>query len=128
MKGFFGWFKGSTRIKRWMLLILVGIALVCYGISEILVLNEVSVLGILKIIGVFVVGFTCVIIGIVYIQKRTLELVIEANDSGNLENRKKAQVNIQSLIFNKNVYEEGPKVVIIGGGAGTNNLIKGLKN
>ena len=127
MKGFFGWFKGSTRIKRWMLLILVGIVLVCYGISEILVLSEVSILGILKIIGVFIVGFTCVILGIVYIQKRTLELVIEANDSGNIENRKKAQVNIQSLIFNKNVYEEGPRVVIIGGGSGTNNLIKGIK-
>ncbi len=127
MNGFFGWFKGSTKIKRWMLLILVGIVLVCYGISEILILDEVSVQGILKIIGVFVVGFTCVILGIVFIQKRTLELVIEANDSENVESRKKAQVNIQSLIFNKNVYEEGPKVVVIGGGAGTNNLIKGLK-
>ena len=128
MKGFFGWFKGSTKIKRWMFLILIGIVLVCYGMSEMLVLDEISIEGVLKIIAMFVIGFTCVILGIIYIQKRTLELVIEANDEYDDENRKKAQVNIQSLIFNKKVYEEGPKIVIIGGGEGTNNIIKGLKN
>ena len=128
MKGFLGWFKGSTKIKRWMFLILVGIVLVCYGISEILVLNEISLKEVAKIVAMFVLGFTCVILGLVYIQKRTLELVIEANNEENEESRKKAQVNIQSLIFNKKVYEEGPKIVVIGGGEGTNTLIKGLKN
>lgn len=128
MKGFLGWFKGSTKIKRWMFLILVGIVLVCYGISEILVLNEISLNEVAKIVAMFVLGFTCVILGLVYIQKRTLELVIEANNEENEESRKKAQVNIQSLIFNKKVYEEGPKIVVIGGGEGTNTLIKGLKN
>ena len=128
MKGFFGWFKGSTKIKRWMFLILVGIVLVCYGISEILILDEMSIEGLLKIIAMFVLGFTCVILGLVYIQKRTLELVIEANDETDEENRKKAQVNIQSLIFNKKVYEEGPRIVVIGGGEGVNTIIKGLKN
>ncbi len=128
MKGFLGWFKGSTKIKRWMFLILVGIVLVCYGISEILVLNEISLKEVAKIVAMFVLGFTCVILGLVYIQKRTLELVIEANNEENEESRKKAQVNIQSLIFNKKVYEEGPKIVVIGGGEGTNILIKGLKN
>ena len=127
MKGFFGWFKGSTKIKRWMFLILVGIVLVCYGISKILVLDEMSIEEILKIIAMFVIGFTCVILGLVYIQKRTLELVIEANDDEDDENRKKAQVNIQSLIFDRKVYEEGPKIVVIGGGDGTDNIIKGLK-
>lgn len=128
MKGFLGWFKGSTKIKRWMFLILVGIVLVCYGISEILVLNEISLKEVAKIVAMFVLGFTCVILGLVYIQKRTLELVIEANNEENEESRKKAQVNIQSLMFNKKVYEEGPKIVVIGGGEGTNTLIKGLKN
>ena len=115
MKGFLGWFKGSTKIKRWMFLILVGIVLVCYGISEILVLNEISLKEVAKIVAMFVLGFTCVILGLVYIQKRTLELVIEANNEENEESRKKAQVNIQSLIFNKkfNVSIE-PEIQIVG--------------
>ena len=37
MKGFFRWFKSSTKMKRWMLLILVGIVLACYGMAEILI-------------------------------------------------------------------------------------------
>ena len=105
MKGFLGWFKGSTKIKRWIFLILVGIILVCYGISEILVLNEISIEGVVKIIALFVLGFTCAILGLVYMQKRTLELVIEANNETDEETKKDAQVKIQSLIFNKKVYE-----------------------
>ena len=42
MKGFMHWFKSSTKMKRWMFLILIGIVLACYGIAEILVLKEMS--------------------------------------------------------------------------------------
>ena len=127
MKGFLAWFKGSTKIKRWMFLILVGIVLVCYGISKMMVGVELDIKALVKIVGAFVLGFTFVILGLIYIQKRTLELVIEANDT-DLANRQKAQVNIQSLIFNKNVYEKGPKIVVIGGGNGLNTVVRGLKN
>ena len=67
-----------------------------------------------------------IIIGIVFIQKRNLEILIEANDV-NSEKRKNAKVNIKSLIFNRKVYDEGPKVVVIGGGEGMNMVIRGLK-
>lgn len=127
MKGFFTWFKGSTRIKRWMSLIVVGVILVSFGLSKMLIGNELDFWDVIQVVGAFVLGITFVILGLVYIQKRTLELVIEANDN-DLENRKNAQVNIQSLIFNKNVYEKGPKIVVIGGGNGLNTLIQGLKN
>lgn len=126
MKGFLAWFKGSTKIKRWMILILIGIVLVCYGFSKLLVGNELEIIDVVKIIALFAIGFVFVILGIIYIQKRTLELVIEANDT-DITNRKKAQVNIQSLIFNKNVYEKGPKIVVIGGGNGLNTVVQGLK-
>lgn len=71
-------------------------------------------------------GFVCIIVGIVFIQKRNLEILIEANDV-NQEKRKNAKVNIKSLIFNRKVYDEGPKVVVIGGGEGLNTVIRGLK-
>lgn len=127
MKGFLSWFKGSTKIKRWMFLILLGIILVSYGFSKMLVGESLEVKDVIMVVGAFVVGFTFAILGLIYIQKRTLELVIEANDT-DIANRQKAQVNIQSLIFNKKVYEKGPKVVVIGGGNGLNTIIQGLKN
>ena len=36
MKGLLHWFKSSTKMKRWMFIILIGIILTCYGIAEIL--------------------------------------------------------------------------------------------
>ena len=126
MKGFFSWFKGSTKMKRWMLLVLVGIILVGYGVASILIAKEISFLEIAKIILLFVLGFTLTIVGIVFAQKRTLELLIEASDL-RLEKGSK-NVNVNSLIFNKKVYNKGPNIVVIGGGNGLNTVLKGLKN
>lgn len=126
MKSFFEWFKSSAKIKRWMFLIVVGIALVCYGFTKILVTEEIGFDELWKVVLLFVFGFSCVIVGIVFIQKRNLEIIIEANDETSTKG-KKAKVNIKSLIFNRKVYDEGPKIVVIGGGQGLNTVIKGLK-
>ena len=40
MEGFFKWFKSSTKVKRWILLMLIGIVLVCYGIAEVIVTKQ----------------------------------------------------------------------------------------
>ena len=126
MKGFFSWFKGSTKMKRWLFLVLIGIVLVCYGVASILVAKEISFIDVGKIILLFVLGFTCTILGIVFAQKRTLELLIEASDL-RLEKGNK-NVNVNSLIFNKKVYDKGPNIVVIGGGSGLNTVLRGLKN
>lgn len=127
MKNFFKWFKSGTKMKRWMFLILVGIVLACYGICSIMVTKELnSIVEIVKIVLTFVIGFTCVIVGLVFSQKRVLEILIEDTDY-RMANGKK-DVNVKSLIFDKNVYDEGPNIVVIGGGSGFNTVLKGLKN
>ena len=126
MKGFLEWFKSSTKMKRWMLLIIVGIALACYGISEILVSKEIgfNFLEIGKIVISFIIGFAFIVLGIVFINKRNLELFIEATDE-RMEN--KSNINVNSLIFNKTVYNKGPNIVVIGGGTGLNTVLSGIK-
>ena len=42
-----------------------------------------------------------------------------------MENKK--NVNVKSLIFNKTIYNQGPKIVVIGGGTGLNTVLTGLK-
>ena len=125
MKGFFKWFKNEARMKRWMAIILVGILLTCIGISKIFVAKTISFVGVGKVIALFVVGFTMVIVGLVYSQKRVLEILIEDTDY-RMDNGSKER-NVKSLIFNKKVYHEGPNVVVIGGGSGLNTVLKGLK-
>ena len=127
MKSFFEWFKASTKVKRWIFLILLGILLTCYAFTKVLVQEGgLYFEDIIVIVLLFVAGFFFIVTSIVFIQKRNLEIIIEAND-GDTEKGQKAKVNIKSLIFNKKVYEEGPKVVIIGGGRGLNNVISGFK-
>ena len=120
--GFFKWFTSKAKMKRWMLLILVGIILVGYGISTLLYFDTLGAIEILKIVGSFVIGFNTIIIGFVFMQKRTLELLVEESDT-----RKETQ-NVNTLIFNKKVYNQGPKIVVIGGGSGLNTVLRGLKN
>ena len=125
MKGFLKWFKNSAKMKRWMLIILIGIVLACIGISKIMVSKTVSFTEIGTVIALFVVGFTMIIIGLVYSQKRVLEILVEDTDY-RMDNGTKER-NVKSLIFNKKIYNEGPNIVVIGGGSGLNTVLKGLK-
>lgn len=124
MKGFLDWFKSGAKMKRWMFLTLIGILLACYGLAEILVMKELTFLQVGKVISSFVIGFSAIILGIVCMQKRTLEILVEASDKRMEE---KSNVNVSSLIFNKKVYSEGPNIVVIGGGSGLNTVLRGLK-
>ena len=125
MRGLLHWFKRSSKMKRWLFLMLVGIILACYGLAEILVLKEVSFAEIGKIIAIFVVGFLCIVFGLIGSNRRTLELLVEATDE-RMENKK--NINVKSLIYNRNVYDKGPNIVVIGGGTGLNTVLSGLKN
>ena len=125
MKGFFKWFKKEARMKRWIIMIIIGIVLACIGISKLMVANTISFVGVGKVIALFVVGFVFIIIGLIYSQKRVLEILIEDTDYRMDKGSKER--NVKSLIFNKKIYHEGPNVVVIGGGSGLNTVLKGLK-
>lgn len=125
MKGFFKWFKNEAKMKRWIALIMLGIVLACTGISKIFVAKAISFVGVGKVIVLFVIGFTCIIIGLIYSQKRVLEILIEDTDYRMDKGTKER--NVKSLIFNKKIYHEGPNIVVIGGGSGLNTVLRGLK-
>ena len=123
MKGFFRWFKANTKIKRWLFLIIIGIILCCYGMASVLTSKQMEFIGLAKIAIAFVVGFILIIYSIIAIQKRTLEILVEDTDK-RLSDEKN---DVKSLIFNKRVYNQGPKIVAIGGGTGLNAVLRGLK-
>lgn len=124
-KGIFYWFKNSSKMKRWMLLILVGVVFASFGISSMIVgENAITFKKAGEIVVYFVIGFTCIVLGLIYLNKRTMELFIEATDDRTSGDKK---VNVNSLIFNKNIYDQGPNIVVIGGGSGLNTIVNGLK-
>ena len=124
MKGMAHWLKSSSKMKIWIFLILVGIVLTCYGIAKILVQKEMEFIDAGKVVVIFVIGFTCIVLGLIFLNKRNMELFIEATDD-RMKNKK--NVNVKSLIFDKTIYDKGPKIVAIGGGAGLNTVLAGMK-
>ena len=125
MNGFMQWFKSSSKMKRWIFLILVGIIFACYGLAKVLVMKEISIAEVGEVIAIFAIGFVAIVVGLVFLNKRTLEVLIESSDE-RMEN--KDNVNLKSLIFNKTVYDKGPNIVVIGGGTGLDTVLSGLKN
>lgn len=114
MKRFFGWLKNSRKIKRWVLLMVIGMSLACYGFAQILVTDRLELMDIVKIAATFIAGLVLFIIGIVCIQKRTLELAV-LQDAKSIEKLGDAK-------------DRGPKIVVIGGGIGLSKVLSGLKN
>ena len=99
--------------------------MLCFGIATIIDMKELSILEILGTVLISIIGFVLVIVGIIYSQKRVLELLVEETDDRISEDNK--DINVKSLIFNKTIYKEGPRIVVIGGGSGLNAVLKGLK-
>ena len=122
MKGLIKWISNTKGVKRWMLLGLIGVILITFGIANIIVKQTLTTKEIVKIAICFVLGVLSVIISSIQRQKRMLEILVEESDTRYEKN------NLNSLIFNKKVYHQGPKIVVIGGGSGLNTVIKGLKN
>ena len=63
MNGIIKWFDSKSKLKRWMLLILLGVVLMCYGTAEILVLKEMSFSELAKIVVIFVIGVVAIVLG-----------------------------------------------------------------
>lgn len=118
MKGFFSWFKSGNKIKRWLILILISMIAICYAMSTVFVTNTLDIKTIIKIVVLFILGFAGIVFGCVSIQKRTLEILVKQTDKRD---------NVKSLIYDKKVYNQGPKIVVIGGGNGLNAVLRGLK-
>ena len=87
MSGLMQWFKSSNKMKRWIFLILVGIILACYGLAKVLVMKEISFQEVGKVIIIFVAGFVAIVLGLIFLNKRTLEVLIESTDD-RMENKK----------------------------------------
>ncbi len=102
---------GNKKTKRWILLILIGMMLTCYEFANILVTDRLELTDLVKIIILFIVGFTCFILGLIFFQRRILELA----------------TNPEIMKSKNPINSKGPNIVVIGGGNGLSTVLKGLK-
>ena len=122
MREILEWLKPGARVKRYIFTLIISVLLLIFcGIS----LGKTSDLTPTMLIA-YVLLITLSIFGIVFsfiLAQRNILLVSLKNIS-----RRNKNLRIKQLLYGDPRLKKGPKVVVIGGGSGLPNLLKGLKD
>lgn len=134
-KRWFRWLAPGLNIKRWLSLFALGVALLILGVSlmmnyqwfsqiEDLILQysylwfglyDYAVLVAIGL-GIICLGTICMLVGTSKVIKTIVRAIIPDEDG------------VSDYIFNNVRLKKGPKIVVIGGGTGLSNLLRGLKS
>lgn len=132
VRGPFKWLYPGLKVKRWLLLIVFGVALLLLGI--VLLTRFTVLVGFLSWLkglakewlarpwGRFL-GFAVIIVGLFFIIlgfKRMLDSILNVAVPANPE-------KLVEILYNHRSLKKGPKIVALGGGTGLPILLRGLK-
>lgn len=116
------WIMPGTRIKRWSLLFVFGLTLICLSIP--FAIKDYSrgttfivLMGVLALIGVA---------SILTSLKVLIELIIKLLNHNNIDTTLNPK-GLSSLLNEKKILVKGPKIVAVGGGTGLATMLRGLK-
>ena len=119
MSGIGEWFGKELRMKRWLILVLIGTGMVSYSIAQILTNQALEIYNLIVYAFMFIFGFVAVIFGFMMAQKRMLQAIAEHNAGQNYKG-----LNIKRLLYDKKMLDRNIKIVAIGDGAGLSTLLK----
>lgn len=121
---FFNWLRPGIKIKRWVMLAVLGLLLIIFGMVENIkngrfyTTSYVAFYIFLVIAGIFIV-YVSISNGMMSF----IALINKGYINYNLDSRK-----LGNLIYEKRLLVKGPKVVAIGGGTGLSTMLRGLKH
>lgn len=116
------WFGSGLKIKRWLILVLIGTIVFSYGFANLKLANQLDIASVIVTMLYFVIGIVLVVMGFLMAQRRILQAVAESNVSSNTRN-----LNLKRLLFDKKTLDKSVKVVVIGQGDGMAALLNGMK-
>ena len=112
---FLKWFYPGMKIKRWLLLSIVGMLLFGMG-SALFTTPQPSLLTRLVSLLILAGGLGAMVTGAVVPVRSLLDVV-----------RPDSQKELVDVVFARRHLERGPKVAVVGGGTGLSTLLQGLK-
>lgn len=115
--------KLGNTIKLWLLTSFIGIAIVLYGLTHIIINKDYNIT--LKVLYLFLTLLGAIIVHVAL--SETIKSIIALINSEKIKitiNDK----NINDLINDDRVLVNGPKIVVIGGGTGLSTMLRGLKS
>lgn len=116
------WFRPGIRIKRWLLLGIVGIACISFGLS--FAVREIYMSLVERLLSVFLIlsGGIFIIISARYVVKTFFHAISGSGFKMSLDSER-----LSNLMFEKRIQVKGPKIVALGGGTGLSTMLRGLK-
>ena len=121
MKTILEWFKPGARVKRYMLLQIVSIAVFIYGVISLKSTLDISKTKLIAYIILLTLSAFGIIFSFIFAQRNILYISLK-----NIA-RKNKSIKVKKLLYGDPKIRKGPKIVVIGGGSGLPNLLKGLK-
>lgn len=119
---FSDWLRPGIKVKRWILLAILGILIIVFAVNEMLWNGYYSVYykcfyAFLNITGVFLL-YIAITEGV----RSIIALINKGYLKFSLDSKK-----IENLMYEKRLLIKGPKIVVIGGGTGLSTMLRGLK-
>ncbi len=109
-------------IRRWSLLLVVGLSLICFAIILALKYYSYGALFIILMILLACTGVVTVIGSL----KALINSILKDINHRNISSTLNAE-GLSSLLHEKRILVKGPKIVAIGGGTGLSTMLRGLK-
>jgi uncharacterized cofD-like protein len=116
------WLRPGTKVKRWILLGLMGILFITFGVLEFVNRRFYSIYYISFYLFLMVSGLFVLYISVMQGMRSIIALINKGYLNVSLDSRK-----LENLIYEKRLLVKGPKIVAIGGGTGLSTMLRGLK-
>lgn len=116
------WFRPGIRIKRWLLLGILGLACISFGLS--FFVREIYMSLVERLLSAFLILSGCIfiLISVRYVVKTFVHAISNSGFKMSLDSDR-----LSNLLFEKRILIKGPKLVTLGGGTGLSTMLRGLK-
>ncbi|HHV99689.1 MAG TPA: YvcK family protein [Clostridiaceae bacterium] len=116
------WLRPGMRIKRWLLLGVLGIAFISFGLA--FMVRKANVRPVEMTLAALLIISGCFLIFISV--KSVAKTLVHAISNGGFKISLDAD-RLSSLLYEKRILINGPKIIAIGGGTGLSTMLRGLK-
>lgn len=115
------WLKPGAKVKRYIFAQLVSIGLIIFSAVTLSSRENLTVPLLIAYIILITLSIFTVIFSFIMAQKNILEISLK-----HIANNEKRQ-DIKNLLYDNDQLKKGPKIVMIGGGSGLSNILRGLR-
>ncbi|MBV4417977.1 YvcK family protein [Clostridium tyrobutyricum] len=117
-----GWLRPGIKVKRWVMLGIMGGLFIIFGVIEFINRRFYSMYYISFYIFLIISGVFVVYISVTQGMRSIIALINKGYLNVSLSSAK-----LENLIYEKRLLVKGPKIVAIGGGTGLSTMLRGLK-